>query len=73
MQVLIHYYSLNEAKKDVVFNKKFYKLLSKFGYMSSKKKLDKIKILKNFQRRFRPQIISSIVDKESYEILKSLI
>ena len=34
---------------------------------------EKIKIYKNFQRRFRPQLISSIVDQESYEILKSLI
>ena len=33
----------------------------------------KLKFIKNFQRRFRPQLISSIVDQESYEILKSLI
>ena len=54
-------------------SKKFYKLLFKFGYKSTNKSYEKIKIYKNFQRRFRPQIISSIVDKESYEILKSLI
>jgi len=52
---------------------KFYKLLFKFGYKSTNKPYEKIKIYKNFQRRFRPQIISSIVDQESYEILKSLI
>ena len=57
----------------ILNSKKFYKLLSKFGYMSSKKKLDKIKILKNFQRRFRPQLINNFVDKECYEIIKSLI
>ena len=54
-------------------NKDFYKLLFKFGYKSSKNNKEKIKIYKSFQRRFRPQLISSIVDQESYEILKSLI
>ena len=57
----------------ILNNKNFYKLLFKFGYMVSKKKSDKIKILKNFQRRFRPQLINNFVDKECYEIIKSLI
>ena len=51
----------------------FYSLLFKFGYEFAEKSSDKTKIYKNFQRRFRPQLISSIVDKESYAILKSLI
>ncbi len=54
-------------------SKKFYKLLHKFGYKVPNKISDKIKVYKNFQRRFRPQLISNIVDKESYSILKSLI
>ena len=54
-------------------SKKFYKLLFKFGYKSTYNSYQKIKIYKNFQRRFRPQNISGIVDKESYAILKSLI
>ena len=54
-------------------NKKFFKLLFKFGYKSSNKPYEKINIYKNFQRRFRPQIITSTVDQESYAILKSLI
>ena len=54
-------------------SKNFYKLLFKFGYKSTNNPFKKIRIYKNFQRRFRPQLISSIVDKESYEILKSLI
>ena len=54
-------------------NKNFYKLLFKFGYKFTDNSTDKIKILKSFQRRFRPELISSIVDKECYEILKSLI
>ena len=51
----------------------FFQLLFKFGYKTTNDNNKKIKIYKNFQRRFRPQLISSIVDKESYEILKSLI
>ena len=51
----------------------FFKLLFKFGYKSTNDKNEKIKIYKNFQRRFRPQLISSIVDQETYVILKSLV
>ena len=51
----------------------FYKLLFKFGYKSTTNLNEKIKIHKNFQRRYRPELISRIVDKETYEILKSLI
>ncbi len=54
-------------------NKNFFKLLFKLGYKPTNKSFEKIKIYKNFQRRFRPQLISSIVDQESYAILKSLI
>jgi len=51
----------------------FFQLLFKFGYKSTNDKNKKIKIYKNFQRRFRPQLISSIVDQETYAILKSLV
>ncbi len=51
----------------------FFQLLFKFGYKSTNDNKEKIKIYKNFQRRFRPQLISSIIDLESYLILKSLI
>ena len=54
-------------------SKNFFQLLFKFGYKSTQNSYERIKIYKNFQRRFRPQLISSIVDQESYEILKSLI
>ena len=73
------WHNLNEKKckylrkKKLTDNKDFYKLLFKFGYKSSKNNKEKIKIYKSFQRRFRPQLISSIVDQESYEIIKSLI
>ena len=73
------WHNLNEKKckylrkKKLTDNKDFYKLLFKFGYKSSKNNKEKIKIYKSFQRRFRPKLISSAVDQESYEILKSLI
>ena len=54
-------------------NNFFFQLLFKFGYKCSTDNNEKIKIYKSFQRRFRPQLISSIVDQESYAILKSLI
>ena len=63
----------NLRKIKLTDNKDFYKLLFKFGYKSSNNNIEKIKIYKSFQRRFRPQLISSIVDQESYEILKSLV
>ena len=54
-------------------NNNFFQLLFKFGYKSTNDDTEKIKIYKNFQRRFRPQLINSIVDQECYEILKTLI
>tara|TARA_B100000886_G_scaffold125905_1_gene84848 strand:+ start:434 stop:1153 length:720 start_codon:yes stop_codon:yes gene_type:complete len=54
-------------------SKNFFQLLFKFGYQSTNNLHKRIKIYKSFQRRFRPQLISSIVDQESYSILKSLI
>ena len=54
-------------------NREFFKLLFQFGYKFTKNSSEKIKIYKNFQRRFRPKLIRSIVDKECYAILKTLI
>ena len=54
-------------------NYNFFQLLFKFGYKFTKDYKEKITIYKNFQRRFRPQVISSVVDQESYAILKTLI
>ena len=53
--------------------KTFYQLLFKFGYKFTNNSKEKIKILKNFQRRFRPQLITTAVDKECFAIIKSLI
>tara|TARA_Y100001958_G_C21003058_1_gene386134 strand:- start:22 stop:741 length:720 start_codon:yes stop_codon:yes gene_type:complete len=52
---------------------KFYKYLFKFGYMKTEKNFERIKLLKNFQRRFRPNLINNFVDEECYKIIKSLI
>ena len=54
-------------------DREFFKLLFEFGYKFTKNSSEKIKIYKNFQRRFRPKLIRSIVDKECYAILKTLI
>ncbi len=54
-------------------NRVFFKLLFKFGYKFTKNSSDKIKIYKNFQRKFRPKLIRSIVDRECFAILKTLI
>ena len=52
---------------------KFYKYLFKFGYMKTEKNFERIKLLKNFQRRFRPNLINNFVDEECYKIIKALI
>jgi len=54
--------------------KKFFINLKKFGYaVNFKNNTDKKKIIKSFQRRFRPELISGIIDIHTYNILKSLI
>ncbi len=74
---LWHSISENNCKKlrGIKLNdsENFFQLLFKFGYKSTKSSNERIIIYKNFQRRFRPQLISSVVDQESYTILKSLI
>jgi len=73
------WHNLNEKtckklrKKKLIKTNNFYKLLFKFGYKYTKYSSERAKLLKNFQRRFKPQIISKIVDEECYAILKSLI
>ena len=70
---VVNLYQLQNLKDSINGNVVDNQLLFKLGYKSTNKSYEKIKIYKNFQRRFRPQIISSIVDQESYAILKSLI
>ena len=54
--------------------KKFFINLKKFGYEVKFKTFDdKKKIIKSFQRRFRPELVSGIIDIHTYSILKSLI
>ena len=60
-------------KKKLHNYKNFDYLLFRFGYTFTKNSSEKVKIYKNFQRRFRPELISSVIDKECYAILKSLI
>ena len=51
----------------------FHNFLFKFGYKFTKNSSDKRKIIKSFQRRYRPELITGVADKECYVILKSLI
>ncbi len=60
--------NINFKNKDL-----FFKLLFNFGYMRTTIPKEKNKIVKTFQRRFRPNLINGIIDRECYEILKSLL
>ena len=52
----------------------FLKLLEKFGYnIQHSNSIELKKIIKSFQRRFRPELVNGKLDKECLEIIKSLI
>ena len=56
-----------DLKNEFFFN------LRKYGYsINSKSLLDKRKIVKVFQMRFRPEKVNGIIDFETYNILKTL-
>ena len=62
------------GKKINIENKFFLKKLKKFGYfMNTSKKHDLKKIVNSFQRRFRPELIDGKIDRECFEIVKTLI
>ena len=55
-------------------SEKFLKLLKKFGYNTEYSSSNELKkIIKSFQRRFRPELVNGKLDKECLEIIKSLI
>ena len=54
-------------------NERYLIQLKKFGYIQNTyNSMQLKKIIKSFQRRFRPQLINGIIDKECFMILKSL-
>ena len=62
------------GQKINIKNKFFFKKLKKFGYfVNTSKKNDLKKIVNSFQRRFRPELIDGKIDRECFEILKTLI
>ena len=66
-------YSLRNVKIKNSDKYTFFKLLNKIGYFVRYKNLiNKIKITKNFQRRFRPEVINGKIDKECIFIVKKL-
>ena len=54
--------------------KKFLVNLKKFGYaVEFRNNVGKKKLIKSFQRRFRPDLVSGKIDFQTYSILKSLV
>ena len=52
----------------------FFEKLKNFGYfVNTSKKNELKKIINSFQRRFRPELIDGKIDRECFEIAKSLI
>ena len=76
---LWHTLKINELKKSrgkkisVTSKNSFFRNLSKLGYDIKNSNKNKKYIIYAFQRRFRPKLINSIVDEESYLISKNLI
>ena len=76
---LWHKISLNNLKKlrrkniDFKINI-FIKKLKKFGYYTKYENSNELKkIIKSFQRRFRPELVNGKLDQECLKIIKSLI
>ncbi len=62
------------GKKFISKNRIFFKKLKKFGYsIKTSKKSELNKIVNSFQRRFRPELIDGKIDRECFEIVKTLI
>tara|TARA_Y100000748_G_scaffold303774_1_gene310140 strand:+ start:2101 stop:2826 length:726 start_codon:yes stop_codon:yes gene_type:complete len=62
------------GKKNYIENKYFFKNLKKFGYfINTSKKNELKKIVYSFQRRFRPEMVDGKIDRECFEIIKTLI
>ena len=62
------------GKQNNVENKFFFKKLKKIGYfVNTSKKNELKKIVNTFQRRFRPELINGKIDRECFEIAKTLI
>ena len=60
--------------KKNIDNKYFFRKLKKFGYfVNTSKKNELKKIVNNFQRRFRPELINGKIDRECVQIVKTLI
>ena len=62
------------AKKFNCKNEEFLNKFKKFGYLFDySKKVEIKKVVKSFQRRFRPELIDGKLDMECLEIIKTLI
>ena len=62
------------GKQNNIENKFFFKKLKKIGYFVNTSKKNELKeIVNTFQRRFRPELINGKIDRECFEIAKTLI
>ena len=66
---------INYRGKNInIESRTFYEKLKKFGYfINTSKKNELKKIVISFQRRFRPELVDGKIDRECFEIAKSLI
>ena len=68
--------SLKKLRGKKIYTKmnSFLKKLNKFGYCTyHSNSMDLKKVIKSFQRRFRPELIDGKLDRECLKIIKSLI
>tara|TARA_B100001093_G_scaffold87557_1_gene79512 strand:+ start:242 stop:964 length:723 start_codon:yes stop_codon:yes gene_type:complete len=64
---------LRNKKISVIKQKLFFKNLSRIGYDTSNLIKNRKFVISAFQRRFRPELISTNIDEESYLISKNLV
>ncbi len=72
----INFRQCNKFRRKNINNESriFFENLKKFGYfVNTTKKNELKKIVNSFQRRFRPELVDGKIDKECFEIAKSLI
>ena len=63
---------LRKVKTSLIEKKEMIKSLKKIGYFVEQRNSQFIKLIKNFQRRYRPELIDGKIDKECLIIAKKI-
>tara|TARA_B100000965_G_C19403129_1_gene674161 strand:+ start:43 stop:765 length:723 start_codon:yes stop_codon:yes gene_type:complete len=63
---------LRKVKTSLIEKKEMIKSLQKIGYFVEQRNSQFIKLIKNFQRRYRPELIDGNIDKECLIIAKKI-